>query len=69
MAQPSFALPNQLRYDKATPSDLGTETELAIVMPYTGSSPITLQAGNFLLSLFQNLEPMHVLIHEQFFMS
>ena len=49
MAQPTFALPDQLRYDKATPSSLGTDVQVAAVDPYTGSSPITVQAGNYFI--------------------
>ena len=49
MSQPTFALPEQLRYDMATPSDLGTDVEMAVVTPYTGSSPITVQAGNYFI--------------------
>ena len=46
MAQASFALPDQLRYDLATPSDLGTNVEMCVVTPYTGSSPVTMTSGN-----------------------
>ena len=49
MTQPTFALPEQLRYEMATTSDLGTDVEMAIVTPYTGSSPITVQAGNYFI--------------------
>ena len=49
MSQPSFALPEQLRYDMATPSDLGTEVEMAVVTPYTGSAPVYIQAGNYFI--------------------
>ena len=47
--QPTFALPDQLRYDKATPSSLGTDVQVSVVTPYTGSSPITVQAGNYFI--------------------
>ena len=46
MAQPSFTGPDQLRYDNATSSRLGTDVHVSIAVPYTGSSPITVQAGN-----------------------
>ena len=49
MSQPTFALPEQLRYDMATPSDLGTDVEMAVVTQCTGSSPITVQAGNYFI--------------------
>ena len=49
MSQPSFALPEQLWYDMATPSDLGTDVEMVVVTPFTGSSPITVQAGNYFI--------------------
>ena len=49
MSQPTFALPDQLRYDKATPSSLGTDVQVAVVVPYTGSAPITVQAGNYFI--------------------
>ena len=55
MSQPTFALPDQLRHDHAPPSSLGTDVQVSVVVPYTGSSPITVQAGNYLLSMFQNL--------------
>ena len=46
----TFALPDQLRYDRAVPSDLGTETEIAVVTPYTGSAEMTIQAGKYFIS-------------------
>ena len=49
MSQPTFALPDQLRYDSATPSSLGTDVQVAVVVPYTGSAPITVQAGNYFI--------------------
>ena len=49
MAQPSFALPEQLRYDMATPSDLGTNVELCVVTPYTGSGAVIVNAGNYFI--------------------
>ena len=49
MSQPSFALPDQLRYDKATPSSWGTDVQVTVVVPYTGSSPITVQADNYFI--------------------
>ena len=49
MAQPSFALPDQLRYDMATPSDLGTNVELCVVTPYTGSGAVIVNAGNYFI--------------------
>ena len=49
MSQPTFALPDQLRYDSATPSSLGTDVQVAVVTPYTGSAPITVQAGNYFI--------------------
>ena len=49
MSRSTFALPEQLRYDMATPSDLGTDAEMAAVTPCTGSSPITVQAGNYFI--------------------
>ena len=45
----TFALPDQLRYDRAVPSDLGTETEIAVVTPYTGSAEMTIQAGKYFI--------------------
>ena len=48
MTQPTFALPDQLRYDSATPSSLG-DVQVAVVTPYTGSAPITVQAGNYFI--------------------
>ena len=47
--QPIFALPDQLRYDKATPSSLGTNVEMAVVTPYTGSASIIVQSGNYFI--------------------
>ena len=49
MSQPSFALPDQLRYDQMTPSDLGTEVETCVVSPYTGSAPIIVNSGNYFI--------------------
>ena len=49
MSNPSFALPDQLRYNHATLSSLGTNAQVAVVVPYAGSSPITVQAGSYLL--------------------
>ena len=49
MAQPTFALPDQLRCDKATPSSLGTNVEMAVVTPYTGSASIIVQSGNYFI--------------------
>ena len=49
MSQPRFALPDQLRCDHATPSSLGTDVQVSVVVPYTGSSPITVQAGNYFI--------------------
>ena len=45
----TFALPDQLRYDTAVPSDLGTETEIAFVTPYTGSADIPVQSGKYFI--------------------
>ena len=47
--EPNFSLPDQLRYDRATPSNLGTDAQVAVVVPYTGSAPITVQAGNYFI--------------------
>ena len=49
MAQASFALPDQLRYDLATPSDLGTNVEMCVVTPYTGSGAVTVNSGNYFI--------------------
>ena len=49
MSQPSFALPDQLWYDLNTPSDLGTNVEMCVVTPYTGSGPVTSNAGNYFI--------------------
>ena len=49
MSQPTFALPDQLRYDHATPSSLGTNVEMAIVTPYTGSAAQVIQSGNYFI--------------------
>ena len=49
MSQPSFALPDQLRYDLATPSDLGTNVEMCVVTPYTGSGAVTVNSGNYFI--------------------
>ena len=54
MSNPSFALPDQLRYGHATLSSLGTDMQVAVVVPYTGSSPIIVQAGSYLLWMFPN---------------
>ena len=51
MAQPSFALPEQLRYDHAKSSNLDTDVQVSVVAPFTASSPITIQAGFFLFSM------------------
>ena len=40
IAQPSFAFPDELRNNHATPSVLGIETELVIVTPYIGTSVV-----------------------------
>ena len=47
--EPIFGLPEQLCYDRAVPSDLGTQTETAIVTPFTGCALITVQAGNYFI--------------------
>jgi hypothetical protein len=49
MSQPSFSLPDQLRYDHATPSSLGTNVEMAVVTPYTGSAAQVIQSGNYFI--------------------
>ena len=49
MSQPTFALPDQLRYDSATPSSLGTHVEMAVVTPYTGSASQIIQSGNYFI--------------------
>ena len=49
MAQPSFALPDQLRYDLATPSDLGTNVEMCVVTPYTGSGAVIVNSGKYFI--------------------
>ena len=49
MSQPSFSLPDQLRYDHATPSSLGTNVEMAVVTPYTGSASQVVQSGNYFI--------------------
>ena len=49
MTQPSFALPDQLRYDLATPSDLGTNVEMVTVTPYTGSGAVIVNSGNYII--------------------
>ena len=59
MTQHSFVLPNQLRYDKASPSDLCQELkmEFAVVMPSTGPScfdPMTI--GFYILNCFCQIQ-------------
>ena len=49
MSNPTFALPDQLRYDSATPSSLGTNVEMAVVTPYTGSAAQIVQSGNYFI--------------------
>ena len=49
MSQPSFALPDQLRYDMATPSDFGTNVEMCVVTPYTGSGAVIVNSGNYFI--------------------
>ena len=50
MAQPSFSLPDQLQCDHASPSSLGTDVQVSVVVSYTGSSPITVQADNYFIA-------------------
>ena len=45
--EPTFGLPDQLRYDKATPSSLDSYVEMAVITPFTGSAAQTVQAGNY----------------------
>ena len=49
MSNPIFALPDQLRYDHATPSSLGTNVEMVMVTPYTGSGAVIVNAGNYFI--------------------
>ena len=49
MSQLSFALPDQLLYDHSTLSSFGTYVQVAVVVPYTGSSPITILAGSYFI--------------------
>ena len=49
MAQPSFALPDQLRYNHAALSSLGTYANIAVCVPYMGSWPITVQTSNYFI--------------------
>ena len=46
--KPTFLLPDQLRYDRNTPSNLGTDVQVVVTTPFTGSAPITVQAVNYL---------------------
>ena len=62
MAQPSLALPDQVRSDHATPISLGTDVQVSVVVLYTRSTPITVQADNNLLSMFKNLVIVVLLI-------
>ena len=36
MSQPTFALPDQLSYDRFVPSSLGCKVEQSVCTPYTG---------------------------------
>ena len=47
--EPSFALPDQLRYDVMTPSSLSVWQETAVVSPYTGSASLTVAYGNYFI--------------------
>ena len=47
MSQPSFELPEQLRYDLATSSHLGTIIKMVIVTPYTWSGAVTIHVGKY----------------------
>ena len=49
MSQTSFALPDPLRYDMATPSDLETTVEMCVATPYNASSPVVLILVTILL--------------------
>ena len=49
MTQPSFTLPDQLRYNHATPSSLGTDAQVSVVVHFTECSPITVQADNYFI--------------------
>ena len=75
MSQPTFALPDQLRYDHATPSSLGTDVQVAVVVPYTGSAQITVQAGNyFIVNIPKSgdncvFDPMNSFLHFKLTMS
>ena len=47
--EPTFALPEQLRYDMATPSSLGCNVEQCVVTPITGQGPVYVQSGNYFI--------------------
>ena len=51
MAQPSFELPDH--FDLATPSDLGTYAEIAVIM--LGSGTIIANSGCYFVRIFQKL--------------
>ena len=46
--EPTFALPDQIRYDRDVPWNVGTVTEIVVVTHYAESSAITVPAGNLL---------------------
>ena len=46
MSQPTFALPDQLSYDRFVPSSLGCKVEQSVCTPYTGQGAVYVQSGN-----------------------
>ena len=46
--EPTFALPDQLRNDMATPSSLDCNVEQSVVTPLTGQGAVYVQDGNCL---------------------
>ena len=47
--EPTFALPEQLRYDMATPSSLGCHVEQSVVMPIPRQGAVYVQNGNYFI--------------------
>ena len=49
MSGPTFALPDQLSYDRFVPSSLGCKVEQSVCTPYTGQGSVYIQAGNYFI--------------------
>ena len=49
MSQPTFALPDQLRYDMLTPSSLGCHLDKTVCTQYTGQGAVHVQTGNYFI--------------------